>query len=164
MCSRSCFSSVLLLPQFFLSLWIAFFLINPSALFWITALLLVENSIMFHCTTVYQFLYTTFSCFCSFHSASIPGGHSSSHRISPAHYSFEHNNIPSPTDTTICSVIPQLKGIPSFSRFCHHKEHSYIFVQVFSPMISLGYKSSNGMAGSKGRQFFSALCVYGTNI
>ncbi len=30
---------------------------------------------------------------------------------------LRHNSIPSPTDTTICSAIPQLKGIPSFSNF-----------------------------------------------
>ena len=34
MCSSSCLSSVFLLPQFFLWMWISFFLISPSALFW----------------------------------------------------------------------------------------------------------------------------------
>ena len=46
-------------------------------------------------TTVYQYLHTMF-WFCSFHSALIPGGLSSSHRIPPVHYSFGHNSIPSP--------------------------------------------------------------------
>ena len=110
--SSSCFSSMFLLPQLFLWIWVAF-----SALFWVFALLLVEKSIMFHCTTVYQPLCTLFSWFCSFHSASIPGDHSISYGISPVYYSFEHNSIPSPTYFTICSAIPQLKGIPSFSNF-----------------------------------------------
>ena len=114
MWSSSCFSSVFLLPQFFLWMRIVFFLISPSALFWIIALLPVEKSIMFNCTTMYQSLYTMFSWFFSFHSASIPGGHSNSQEISPVHYSFEHNSIPSPTYTTICLAIPQLKGIHSF--------------------------------------------------
>ena len=92
-----------------------YFLISPFILLWILALLLVEKSIMFDYTTLYQSLYTTFSWFCSFHSASIPGGHSNSCGISPVRYSFEHNSIPSPTYTTICSAIPQLKDIPSFS-------------------------------------------------
>ena len=110
MSSGSCFSSVFLLPQFFLWMWVAALFFNsPSALFWDFALqLLVEKSIMFDFTTVYQSLYSMFSWFCSFHSASVPGGYSSSHGISPLHYSFEHNSIPSPTDTTICSAIPQL--------------------------------------------------------
>uniref|UniRef100_A0A5F8GUA0 SCAN box domain-containing protein n=1 Tax=Monodelphis domestica TaxID=13616 RepID=A0A5F8GUA0_MONDO len=93
-----------------------------------------KNSITFNCTTVYQSLncdkgwkgfhpfhplsqYTMFSWFCSLHSASILGGHSSSHGIPEVHYSFEHNSIPSSTYTTICSAIPQLKGSPSFSNF-----------------------------------------------
>ena len=94
----------------------SFFLIRPSALFWISALLLVEKSIMFDCTSVYASLYMS-SRFCSFHSASVPGDFSSSHRISPIHYSFQHSNIPSPAYTTICSAIPQLKGVSSFSNF-----------------------------------------------
>ena len=56
-----------------------------------------------------------FSWFCSFHSASIAGGHSSSHRIPPVHYCFQHNSSPWPAYTTTCSAIPQLKGIPPFS-------------------------------------------------
>ena len=56
-------------------------------------------------------IYAMFSWFCSFHSASIPGGLSSSHGIPPVHYSFEFNSIPLPTDTTICLAIPQLKDI-----------------------------------------------------
>ena len=127
MCSNSCFSSVFLLPQFFLWMWRAFFLISPSALFWVFALqLLVEKTITLNFTTVYQSLYTRFSWFCSFHSASIPGVFPSPHRISPIHCSFPHSSIPSPPYTTICSAIPQLKGIPSFSNFfCHHKECGY---------------------------------------
>ena len=105
----------ILFPQFFIWVQIALFLISPSELFWISALLLVEKSIIFNCATVYLTLCTKFSWFCSFHFASILGGHSSSPGISPAHYSFEHNSIPSPTDTTICLAIPQLKDIPSFS-------------------------------------------------
>ena len=97
--SNSCFSSVFLLPPFFLRMWIAFF-ISPSVLFWIIALLLLGKFIMFDCTTVYQSLYTMFSWFCSSHSVSVPGGRSSSHGIPPVHYSFEHNSIPSPRDTT----------------------------------------------------------------
>ena len=42
---------------------------------------------------------------------------SSSHGISPVHYSFEHNSIPSLTDTTSCLAIPQLKDIPWLSNF-----------------------------------------------
>ena len=74
---------------------VSFFLISPSALFWIIALLLVETSVTFDRATVYQCLYTMFSWFCSFHSASVPGGHSSSHGVSPIYCSFEHNSIPS---------------------------------------------------------------------
>ena len=136
---------------------IAFFLISPSALSWIIALLLVEKSIVFDCTTVYQSLYTMFSWFCSVHSALIPGGHSSSHGIPPVHYSFEHNSIPSPTYTTICSAIPQLKGIPLFSSFFATTKSINIFVQVFFLIIFLGSKPSSGTAGSKGRQSFKAL-------
>ena len=110
------FSSVFLLPQFFLWMWIVFFLISPSELSWIIALLLVEKSIMLDCATVFQSLYTMFSWFCSFHSASIPGGHSNSYGISLVHYSFEFI-IPSPTDTTVCLAISQLKDIHSFSSF-----------------------------------------------
>ena len=119
MSSSSCISSVLLLPQFFLWMWVAALFFNsPSALLWVFALqLLVEKSITFDCTTVYQSLSTIFSWFCSFHSASVPGGHSNSHGISPVYCSFEHNSILSPTYTTICSAIPQLKDIPSFSNF-----------------------------------------------
>ena len=119
MSSGSCSSSVLLLPQFFLCMWVAaLFFKSPSALFWFFALqLLVEKTITFNFTTVYQSLYTMFSWFCSFHSASVPGGYSSSHGLSPIRYSFEHSSIPSPTYTTICSAIPQLKGISSFSNF-----------------------------------------------
>ena len=140
-------------------MWIGFFLIRPLASFWIIALLLVEKSIMFDCTTVYQSLCTTFSWFSSFHSASIPGGCSSSHGISPVHYSFEHNSIPSPTDTTICLAIPQFKNIPSiFQFFVTTKSMGInIFVQVFFLVIFLGYKPSSGMVGSKGRQSFSCL-------
>ena len=77
-------------------------------------------------TTAYQPLCTMFFWFCSFHSASIPGGHSSSHRISPVHYSFQHNSIPSPAYTTICSAIPQSRDTRSFFNFfCHHKECDY---------------------------------------
>ena len=135
--------------------WTVFFLISPSELFWIFALLLIEKSTMFHCTTVYQSLYTTFSWFCSFHSASIPEGLSSSHRIPPVHYSFQHSSIPSPTYTTICSAIPQLKGRPSFSSFFATIKSTAknIFAQVFFLMISLGFKPSNIVAGTKGRQF-----------
>ena len=119
MSSGSCFSSVLLLPQFFLCMWVpALFFNSPSTLFWAFALqLLVEKSIMFDFTTVYQSLYTMFSWFCSFHSVLFPGDFSSSHRILPIHYSFQHISIPSPTYTKICSAIAQLKGIPSFSNF-----------------------------------------------
>ena len=121
MSSSSCFTPVFLFWQFFLWMWKAFFLISPSALFWVFALqLLVENYIKFNCTTLYQSLYTMFFWFCSFHSASVPGDFPSSHRISPFHYSFQHSthrSIPSPPYTTICSAIPQLKGIPSFSNF-----------------------------------------------
>ena len=35
--------------------------------------------------------------------------------ISSVHYSIEQNSIPLPADTKICSAIPQLKDIPSFS-------------------------------------------------
>ena len=119
MSSGSCFSSVFLLPQFFLCMWVpAIFFNSPSALFWVFALqLLVKKSITFKFTTVYQSLYSGFSWFCSFPSASVPGNFPSSHRISPFHYSFQHSSIPSSTYTTICSAIPQLKGIPSFSTF-----------------------------------------------
>ena len=147
MSSGSCFSSVFLLPQFFLWMWVAaLFFKSPSALFWVFALqLLVEKTIMFDFTTVYQSLCTMFSWFCSFHSASVPGDYSRSHGISPIHYSFEHNSIPSPTYTTICSAIPQLKGILSFSNFFASTKSAAIniFVQVILPMISLGYKPSS---------------------
>ena len=95
----------------------SFFLTGPSCLFWIIALLLAEKSITFNFTTVNTSLFTMFFWFCSFNSSSIPGGLSRSHGIPPVHYSFDHNSIPSPAYTTICSAIPQLKGIPSFSRF-----------------------------------------------
>ena len=98
-------------------MWISFFSISLSELSWIIALLLAEESITFDFTTVYQPLCTMFSWFCSFHSAPIPGDFPSSHRISPFHYSFEHNSIPTPAYTTICLAIPQLKGIHSFSSF-----------------------------------------------
>ena len=153
MSSGSCFSSVFLLPQFFLWMWVAALFFNsPSALFWVFALhLLVEKSITFDFTTVYQSLYTGFSWFCCFHSASVPGDFPSLHRISPFHYSFEHSSIPSKTYTTICSAIPQLKGIPSFSIFFATTKSAAmnIFVQVILFMTSLGYRPSNGMAGSK---------------
>ena len=145
-------------------MWITFFLISPSALFWVFALhLLVVKSIMFDCTTVYQSLYTTFSWFYSFQSTSNTGGHSSSHGISPAHYSFQHNSIPSPTVTTICVAISQLKGIPSFSNFfCTTKSMAInTFVQVVFPMFPLGYIPSSGMAGSKAqRVFYSPLSIF----
>ena len=160
MSSGSCFSSVLLLPQFFLYMWVDLFFKSPSALFWVFALLLlVEKTITFNFTTMYQFLYTMFFWFCSFHSASVPGGHSNSCGISPVHYSFKHNSIPSPTYTTICSAIPQLKGIPSFSNFFATTKSAAmnIFVQVVLFMTSLRYKPSRGMAGSKGRNSFVAL-------
>ena len=159
MWSSSCFSSVFLLPQFFFWMWIAFFLISPSELFWIVALLLAEKSIMFNCTTVYSSLCIIVSWFCSFHSESIPGGHSSWHGIPPVHYSFEHNSILSPTDTTICSAIPQWKDIPSFSNFSNHKEcgYKYFCRSLFPYYLFWGYKPRSGMAGSKGRQSFIAL-------
>ena len=113
------FFSVFLFLQFFLWMWVAALFFNsPSELFWVSALqLLVRKSLMFRFTTVYQSLYTRFSWFCSFHSVSVLGDFPSSHRISPFHYSFQHSSIPSPADTTTCSAIPQLKGIPSFSSF-----------------------------------------------
>ena len=159
MCSSGCFSSMFLLPMFFLWMWIAFILTNPSALFWILALLLVEKSIVLDYTTMYLSLYTTYSWFCSFHSASVPGGHSISHGISPVHYSFEHSSIPSPT------YIPQfvqplpIEGHSFIFQFFATTENVAInnFVQVVFPMISLGYKPSSGMAGSKGRQSLIAL-------
>ena len=124
---RQLFFLCVIAPQFFLRMWVAFIFKSPWALFWVFASqLLVEKTITLDCTTVYQSLYTEFSWFCSFHSASVPGGYSSSHGTSSIHYSFQHNSIPSPTYTTICSAIPQLKDIPSFSNFfCHHKEYSY---------------------------------------
>ena len=117
LCWSSSFSSVFLLPQFFHCMWMAFFLISPSPLSWIIALLLVGKSIIFDCAKVYLSLCTMFSWFCSFHSASIPGGHSSSHGIPPVHYSFEHNSIPSPTDTTTCSAIPHWRIFTHFPFF-----------------------------------------------
>ena len=131
MSSGSCFSSVFLLPQFFLWMWVAALFFNsPSALVWVFALqLLVERSITFDFTTVYQSLYTGFSWFCSFHSVTVPGDFLSSHRISPFHCSFPHSSIPSPTYTTIGSAIPQLKGIPSFSDFLlPQRERLWIFL------------------------------------
>ena len=77
-----------------------FLLISPSESSWVIALLLVTKSVTFDCDTMYPSLCTMF-WLCSFHSASLPGGLSSSHGISPAHYSFQHNSIPSPADTTI---------------------------------------------------------------
>ena len=155
MSSRS-FSSVFLLPQFFLWIWIAFFLISPSALFWIFALLLVEKTIMFDFTRVYQSLYTRFSWFCSFHSATVPGGLSSSHGIPPVHYSFEHNSIPSPAYTTICLAIPLLKGIPSISSFFATTKNAAknIFVQVFFLMISLGVQTQQWYGWIKRQAIF----------
>ena len=140
-------------------MWIAFFLISPSALFWIFALLLIEKAIMFDCTTVYQSLYTRFFWFCSFHSASIPGGHSNSHGISPIHYFFEHNSIPSPTYTTLFSHSPNEGHSLIFQFFfaIAKCEAINIFVQVVCPLISLGYKPSSGMAESKCRQSFIVL-------
>ena len=110
------FFCVVLLPQFFLCMWIPFRLISPSALFWIFALLLVEKSIMLDCTTVsvYNVLLVLL-----LYSASIPGGHSSSHGIPSVHYSFEHNSIPSPTYYELFSYSP-IEG------------HSFIF-QFLSP-------------------------------
>ena len=100
---------------------VAFFFTSPSALFWVFALqLLVEKSITFDYATVYMSLWTMF-WFCSFLSASIPGGHSRSHGINLVHYSFEHNSIPSPADTTICSAIPNWRASLCFPFFCHHK-------------------------------------------
>uniref|UniRef100_F6WII0 Vacuolar protein sorting 13 homolog C n=1 Tax=Monodelphis domestica TaxID=13616 RepID=F6WII0_MONDO len=60
MYSSSCFSSVFLLPQFFLCMWIVVFLVDSSKLFRITALPLMEKSITFDCTTVYHYLQFTF--------------------------------------------------------------------------------------------------------
>ena len=105
-------------------MWIAY-LISPSALSWITALLLVEKSITFNCTTMYLSLCILFPWFCFFDFASIPGGHSSSHEIPPVHYSFEHNSIPSPADTMICLATTKSVAIN-------------VFVQVSFLMISLG--------------------------
>uniref|UniRef100_A0A5F8G7Z9 WD repeat-containing protein 35 n=1 Tax=Monodelphis domestica TaxID=13616 RepID=A0A5F8G7Z9_MONDO len=73
-----------------------FFLISPSGLFWVIALLLVEKSVTFDCATMYPSLCTMFSWFCSSHSASVHGGSPSSHGIPPVLYSFQHNLIPSP--------------------------------------------------------------------
>ena len=160
MWSSNCFASVFLLPQFFLWMWLLFFLISPSVLFWIFASLLAEKSIMFNCTTVYQSLYTMFSWFCSFHSTSIAGGHSNSRGISPVHYSFEHNTIPSPKIPQFVLSFSNWRTFPHFPIFFwHHKECSYkhFYTSLFA-MISLGYKPSSGMAGSKGRQSFIALC------
>ena len=116
----------------------------------------MKKTITFRFTTVYPSLYKRFSWFCSFHSASVPGDFPSSHRISPFHYSFQHNSIPSPAYTTICSAIPQLKGVPSFSNFFATTESAAmnIFVQVILFMTSLGYRPSSVMAGSK-HLFFS---------
>ena len=166
MSSRSCFSSVFLLLQFFLCMWgAALFFNRPSVLFWVFALqLLVKKSITFDLTTVYQSLYTGFSWFCSFHSASVPGDFPSSHRISPFRHSFQHRSIPSPTYTTICSAIPHLKGIPSFSQFvvclsvCLSIKRAQL--EIFFLGISLGYKPSNGMYGG---QLFSTLCAWFQN-
>ena len=148
MSSGSCFSSVLLIPQFFLWMWVAFFFISPSALFWIFALqLLVEKSIMFNYTTVYQSLYTMFSWFCSFHSASVPGSHSNSRGISPVYCSFKQYSILSSTYTTICSAIPQLKAIPSFSNF---------FLKPYLPSWSQYYVLVPRRKSGKGRQWGSS--------
>ena len=101
----------------FLPLYVDVILFNKSSkLSWIIALLLAKEFITFNFTTVYQPLCTMFFWFYSFHSALIPGGLSSSHGIPPVNYSFQHSSIPSPADTTICSAIPQWKGIPSFSK------------------------------------------------
>ena len=84
-----------------------------------------------------QSLCIKFSWFCSFHSASIPGGHSSSHGVPAVHYSFEHNNIPSPTDTTISLAIPWLKDIPSFPNSLPlQREQLYIFLYTFFSLWS----------------------------
>ena len=120
---------------------------SPSELSWIIALLLVEKSITFNCVPVYQSLYTTVSWFCSFHSGSVPRG--LSHGIPQVHYSLQHNSIPSSTVTTICSVFPQSKGIPSFSNFLP-PQRAWLwifFIQVFLFIISLGYKPSSNIAG-----------------
>ena len=53
MWSSSCVSSVFLLPQFFLWMWIVFFLISPSEMSWTIALLLVQKPIAFDGATVY---------------------------------------------------------------------------------------------------------------
>ena len=117
MWSRECFSSAFLLPQFFLWMWVVFFLISSSGLSWVIALLLVEKSIKFNCVIMYHSLCTVFSWLFSFCSASIPGGLSSSHGIPPVHYFFQHNSIPSSSDTIIYLAIPQLKDIPLFFSF-----------------------------------------------
>ena len=94
-----------------------------------------------------------FSWFCPFHSASVAGGHSSSHEIPPVHYSFEHNSIPSPAYTTICSAVPQLKGTPLFSilltlqrvqlkYFCTSLFSYDLFGGTNAPMVRLDQKAS----------------------
>ena len=97
-------------------MWRAFFLISPSALFWIIALLLVAKLITCDPLTVFQSLCTMFSWLCSFHSTSVHGGPSSSYR-NQAVQSLERNSVPSPSYTTICSAIPQSRDTPSFSNF-----------------------------------------------
>ena len=163
MCSRSCFSSVFPLLWFFLCMWIVFFLIGPAELSWISALMLAEESMACDLTTVDPLLCTMFFYFCSFHSASIPGGHSSSPGIPPVPQSSGHNSIPSPADATTCSVIPQWKGVPSFSSFLPlQRAQLKIFLHKSFSLRSLWGTNPalNGMAGSKGRQFFSALCAH----
>ena len=60
-----------------------------------------------------------------FHSASIPGDHSNAHGISPVHYFFEHNSIPSPTIPQFVQSFSNQRASPHFPFFCHHKECGY---------------------------------------
>ena len=162
MSSGSCFSSVLLLPEFFLCMWVAFFFKSPSTLFWVFALqLLVEKIIIFDCTIVYLSLYTILSWFCSFHSASVTGDYSTSMEflqfiIPLSTVVFYHQHIPQ-----FVQPFPNWRTYPHFPGFFATTKSLdiNIFVQVFFPMISLGHKPSSGMAGSKGRQFFSTLGI-----
>ena len=120
----------------------------------------MEKSITFNCTTVYQSLCTMFSWFCSFHSASFPRDHSNSRGISPVHYSFEHNSIPSPTYTTICLAIPQLKDIPSFSTSLPPQRVRLYFCTSHFPYNLYGVETQQWYGWVKGQTvFYSPLSI-----